>query len=255
MLTLIVSSVGAARVRAAGEFLRRLPAGDEVFVIAGDRRAGDDLVRALAGEHKATFGIHRLSLEQMASRLAAERLAREGLTPISRLGAQASAAHVAYRLTAKEKLPYLAAVSDYPGFAPSLVRTLQELRLAGVGGAPGEVGALLDEFNGELRENDFSDASLLYEFAADALRSAPIATPVVLLDVRTESRAQRELVRTLIETAAKALATIHPADTATQKFYESIDGVEIVTTAQKDAASSLERLRANLFSHVLRDAT
>src|SRR5688500_19301915 len=184
MLTLIVSSVGAARVRAAGEFLRRLPAGDEVFVIAGDRRAGDDLVRALAGEHKATFGIHRLSLEQMASRLAAERLAREGLTPISRLGAQASAAHVAYRLTAKEKLPYLAAVSDYPGFAPSLVRTLQELRLAGVGGAPGEVGARRGEFTGELRGNDFSDAALPCEVAADALGSAPLAPPGALLDVR-----------------------------------------------------------------------
>ena len=222
MVRTILASAAAVRLEEARAFIAALPAATEALVLSSSRGAADDLVRSL---RTTTFGLHRFSLAQFAARVAAGTLAQRGLTPISRLGAQASAAHVAYRLAARGDLPYLGAVADYPGFAPSLSSTLQELRLAGVAKANGELGALLDAYNGELEEHDFSDATILFEAAANVLRSAPLAMPAVLLDVRAESRAERELIRALLETSPDVLATIHPADDATRRFFEGMDVV------------------------------
>ncbi|HEY7863999.1 MAG TPA: hypothetical protein VIE39_10085, partial [Thermoanaerobaculia bacterium] len=241
MLRMFIASAAADRLRAACEFLDAAAPSSEVLVVSAQRGGADDLVRDLAREHRATFGFHRFSLTQLAYRLAAGRLAERALTPVTALAAQASAAHVAYRLSSNGAMPYFAPVSEYPGFAPSLTRTLDELRGAGVEQVDGDLGRLLAAYNAELEENGFSDAALLFELA-----EVPAEIPrLLLLDVRAESRSQREFLRRLVNASKDVLATAHPADEATRHFFE---GAEIVPTPQQTPRTSLERLRANLFA-------
>jgi hypothetical protein len=250
MLRLFVASAGLDRLGAATDFLKGFPPATEVLVVAGNRGAADDVVRSLAKAQVATFGFHRFSLTQLAFRVAAGELALRGLTHVSPLAAQASAAHVAYQLASKDELPYFGSVSSYPGFAPSLAATLQQLRLARVAALSSstDLAALLAAYNEELAENSFSDASVLFDLATESLRRKPITSPLLLLDIRTESKAQREFVRALIAGSINVFATVHTADEPSQHFYQSLPCDEILLAQQRSAASSLERLRANLFS-------
>lgn len=241
MVRILLAPAAASRLRGAREFVSQLAPATEVLVVSGNRGAADDLVRSLARDHVATFGLHRFSLTQLAFRLAAGRLAEKHLTPLTRLAAQASAAHVTYGQAGRGELPYFKPVSEYPGFAPSLANTLEELRRAGVGRVAGDLGGLLAAYNEELEENDFSDAAVLFELAE------PTGTmpPLLLLDVHAESKAQREFIRRLIGASSEVFATVHTADEATREFFE---GAEIVLAHQETPRTSLERLRANLFS-------
>jgi hypothetical protein len=244
MLRILIAPAAAERLRAARDFVRALAPASEGIVISASRGAADDLIRGLSEKQAATFGLHRTSLTQLAFRLAAGRLAERTLTPVTRLAAQASAAHVTYRLGAKGELPYFAPVAEYPGFAPSLAGTLQELRLAGVERVSGDLRALLAAYNAELEDNSFSDAAVLFELAVPP----PAMPPLLLLDLRAESKAQREFIRALVQRSPNVLVTVHTADEATRQFFESFDDAEIVLAHQESPRSSLERLRANLFS-------
>ncbi len=242
MLRLFLASASSDRLHAAKEYLRAFPPATEVFVVAQERGAADDLVRSLAAESIATFGFHRFSLTQLALRLAAGKLAERGLTPVSTLAAQAAAAHVSYRLASDGALPYLEKVSNFPGFAPSLANTLRELRLAEISDADGDLGGLLGAYNEELKQYSFSDASVLFELAAE---SVELHVPLLLLDVRIESLRQRELIAALVNAAPDVFVTAHTADETTRRFFGD---AEIVLAPQHSPKSSLERLRANLFS-------
>jgi CRISPR/Cas system-associated exonuclease Cas4 (RecB family) len=241
-LSVFVSNAAAGRLRAARELLATHA---EALVLSSHRSAADDFVRSLRA---TTFGVERFSVAQFAARVAAAALAEKGLTPITRLSAQATAAHVAHRLIAKGSLVRLAAVSDYPGFAPSLTRTLQELRLARTPGAPGELGALLDAFNAELDQNGFSDPAVLFDVAAETIRRQRVAMPLFLLDIRAESRAERDFLRAIIETAPQSAATMSSGDDAMRRFYASISGARFVERTANGATHALERLRTSLFS-------
>jgi len=57
---------------------------------------------AASPNHKAlTFGLHRFSLTQFAARLAAPRLALDGLAPATTLGNDAIAARTVYEALAR----------------------------------------------------------------------------------------------------------------------------------------------------------
>lgn len=229
------------RLDGARSFLREVK---EAYVVGASRGAADDLVRSL---NATTFGIHRFSLAQLAFRVAATRLAERNLTPVTRLAAQASAAHVAYRLASKGKLPYLGAVSDFPGFAPSLTATLQQLRAAGAEKVPGDIGALLAEYGDELEANAHSDAAVLFEIATAALREHPIAKPLVLLDVRPQTRAEKEFVAALVEGATRVFAPSAPSG-SDLRFSDSLRDPKANVRPHPAQTNALARLRANLFS-------
>jgi ATP-dependent helicase/nuclease subunit B len=250
MLRLFIASAAADRVAAASDFLRSFPPATEVLVVSGNRGAADDLVRGLAKEQIATFGFHRFSLTQLAHRAAAGELASRNLTPATRLAAQASAAHITYRFAAKRALPYFAPVADYPGFAPSLADTLHELRAARVAtlSQPPDLSVLLAAYDDELEENQLSDAAVLFELATDVLRKLPLSVPLLLLDLRPESKVQRTFIQTLTSASKTVFITLHTADEASRQFYESLPSAEILLPPKRSAATSLERLRANLFS-------
>src|ERR671922_2583043 len=92
MLEAFQSSSSAERVVAAAAFLERVPPATEVLLVGASRDAADDLARRVTAARGATFGLHRVSLTQLAVRLASSEMARLGLAPATALGAEAGAA-------------------------------------------------------------------------------------------------------------------------------------------------------------------
>src|SRR5262249_40881224 len=93
---ILTSTSAAVRLQAARRFVLDSPVGAEILVVSASRGAADDFARALAGARSATFGLYRFSLTQLAARLASPLLARDGLVPVTALGAQAVAARALF---------------------------------------------------------------------------------------------------------------------------------------------------------------
>src|SRR2546425_7943546 len=66
------------RLGTAGAFVERVPAATEVLIVGASRDAADDLARRVTAARRATFGLHRASLTQLAVRFAAGHGARGG---------------------------------------------------------------------------------------------------------------------------------------------------------------------------------
>jgi hypothetical protein len=133
MTRLIESSAAQLRLDEARAFVREHAARGDVWIVGASRGAADDLVRSIAVESGATIGLHRFSLIQLALHLAGPILAGEGLAPVTYLGSEAVAARAVFGAQRDGALSYFAPVSRTPGFPRALARTVQELRLAGVG--------------------------------------------------------------------------------------------------------------------------
>ena len=106
-VTLLTSPAAATRVAAAGDALRRGLATGEAVVVGESRDAADDLAREVTRSVGATFGLYCYSLRQLARRIAAPDLARRGLTPATRLAAEAVAKHAAFVEQQHRALEYL----------------------------------------------------------------------------------------------------------------------------------------------------
>src|SRR6266478_4134574 len=96
MLKTFQSSSAAERLGAASAFVERFPPATEVLIVGASRDAADDLARRVTVARRATFGLHRASLTQLAVRFAAEEMARLGVAPATALGAEAVAARVSF---------------------------------------------------------------------------------------------------------------------------------------------------------------
>src|SRR5258708_9730867 len=130
MVRLVTSSSAAARLTAARRCALDVPSPSELLIVSASRGAADDFAREIARTRRATFGLYRFSLTQLAARLAAPRLARERLSPTTALGVQAVAARALFDAASEQSLSYFAPVADMPGFPRALARTLEELALA-----------------------------------------------------------------------------------------------------------------------------
>src|SRR2546425_392506 len=195
MLRTFQSSSAAERFGAAGAFVERFPTATEVLIVGASRDAANDLARRVTAARRATFGLHRASLTQLAVRFAAEEMARLGVAPATALGAEAIAARVSFEAVQEATLRYFAPVARFPGFPRALASTLGELRLAGVnprdlarlGDAGRDVAELLQRFEEQLRLGGVSDASDLLRIATrsaeDDIVEPILRMPMVLLDV------------------------------------------------------------------------
>ena len=130
---LVLSAFGEARIDAV---LAWLPGrlGD-VLLVAPSRGAADDLLRGLATRRGSSFGVHRATLMQVAHRLAAPRLGRAGIAPLSRLGVEALATRCIQMVRDERELQYFEPVARMPGFPRALSRTVTEIRLQGLSGS------------------------------------------------------------------------------------------------------------------------
>ena len=250
---IIEAASAAARLEAAASFLRQFPADQPITIVGATRGAADDLARRIAVERGATIGLARFSLTQLAARTAVVALAAEGKTASTSLGAEAVAARAVFAATRDASLRYFTPVAGLPGFPRALARTLQELRLAGIGSdavrapspARADLADLLTRFDTSFAEVAAADRADLLHTAARLLRQQPNHGAVLLLDVPVNDAAEAALVSALTHTAGAVLATVPRADRETATALIEMGG----TTERSDERGSddLASLRRFLF--------
>jgi ATP-dependent helicase/nuclease subunit B len=261
MLKVLISSAASDRLSAAGQFLSGFPHSAEILVIGGTRATADDFVRHYARLQGATFGIHRLSLVQLAARISALRLAADGQVPCSALGIEAAVVRAVYDAHSNGSLQYFSSVALFPGFAKAVRATTSELRAAGIGAddlehlppPASDVSSLLAAIDGQLVAAHLVDMASVMRTAASALRDNEVSlasAPVLLLDVAIHSKAEYELVEALVTRAPKALVTVPAEDEKSVAAVEMLPGAAESIEQCATEASPLGRLRQYLFSEV-----
>jgi len=262
MLRILQSASAAERVSAASEFIRGFDAPIELVLVGSSREAIDDLVREIATAAHATFGLHRFSLTQLAARLAAPRLAVDGLVPASSISNDAVAARAVYEAFSKGQLGYFEPLAHFPGFARAASSTLAELRLAGVtshdlsalGASAKDNAALLKRFEEQLSAASIADRTILFATASDAARSGTplVCCPMLFLDVPIHSTAEQDFITALVNSSPEALITCPAGDGRTLLALKSLPSVKkLDEEKQVQAKSSLARLGRYLFSEAV----
>jgi hypothetical protein len=256
----VVSASGRVRLEAAAAFLARWPAATEVLVVGATREAADDLCRQVAATRGATFGFHRFTLTQLASRIAAPARAARGATPATGLAADALATRALADLSRDGALRHLAPVAESPGLPRALAETLGELREAGVeparlgaldGPAAADLGELGRRFDALLEDGGLADRAALLDTAAARLSAGDAgglpAAPVLLLDVAIATAAERAFVSALVGRAPEVLATIPAGDSRTEALLPPSLAASI---ERRDASGvdALTRVGRNLFA-------
>ena len=122
VLKVHISPAASDRLAAATSFVSAFPPSTEILVVAASRLAADDFVRHYSSTRKATFGLHRFSLVQLAARIAALRLAASGQVPCSTLGFEATVVRAVYETHDRGGLQYFSSVASLPGFAKAVPR-------------------------------------------------------------------------------------------------------------------------------------
>ena len=258
------------RLAAAAQFVASFTPSTELLLVGASREAVDDFARELSSQQRATFGIHRFSLTELASRLAAMELARLGVAPATRLGAEAVAARGAFETLQRGSLRRLEALVPCRGFARTLTDTVSDLRLGGIApaalaqlGRPGQdLGELAGSFDEQLTHARLADRAAL-------LRAATLATgngsasflagwPVLLLDVTIDTLAEQEFVAALAAVSQQMLATIPAGDARSQLALTRLGDAELITPlgppgppgppGDDEPGDQLSRIRRYLFA-------
>ena len=267
-VTLHPSATAAARIAAAHRFLDTVSPATEALLVGASRDAVDDFARELSARRGATFGLHRFSLGQLAARVASTQLARRGLAPATRLGAEAVAARAAFEELEQDTLRYLGPIARLRSFGRTLASTLEDLRLGGVSperlGVCGAVGAdvelLARRYAQQLANANLIDLPDLYRLAAAAVSGpdpvgVPLEVPVLLLDVPVRDEATLELVGALASRAVRLVATVPVGDDRTRA---ALGELPLATVESIDeplpATAPLARVRQRLFETIEPDA-
>src|SRR6059036_1989886 len=259
MLEAFQSPSAAERLNAANAFVERVPAATEVLIVGATRDAADDLARRVTAARGATFGLHRVSLTQLAVRLAAAEMARLGVAPATALGAEAVAARVSFEALRERGLGYFAPVARFPGFARAVAATLGELRLGGVAagalekleGPARDVAELARRFEAQLEEGKVADRAALLVIATRALEGDSLEPlrrmPMLLLDVSINGPAERAFIEALTKVSPAVLVTVAAGDDATLEALRSL-GAREADVDRRDDAGDLPRARQFLYA-------
>ena len=207
----------AVRRAAALRFLAECGPLAEVLVVTPTRAAGRRLVLEAARE-RARFGIRVRTLGVAAGERALPILAQQGRTPISGVGREAVATQVLERLAAAGELGPLADVADLPGLPGALVRTLDELRLAGwdeatpipTEGAVALLHRLALAYRDELEREGLVDRAEVLRAALE--RGGAAWDAALFLDVPLPHDLEARWLGRLAEGAARALVLAPPTD-------------------------------------------
>lgn len=245
----------SVRLSAARDFVRRQVAeGRDALVVGVTRSAADELVAGVAAEQGGLVGVSRAGVGELALRLAMPTLVARGLRPTPALGAEALAARAAFE--SRDELRYFAPVSDMPGFARALARTLSELRLAGVGpedlkGDPAvdDLARLLAGTNAEEERAGAVDHAALLTAAAEAAPHSVASLGVLLLDLPLHSAADARFLHALVDGAADSLVTVPSGDARTLDAWQGppVDAAGN-DAGHRAATTALERLQQYLFA-------
>ena len=269
MIRTVISPLASERRTAAATAIGELAAGVDVIIVGATRSAADDLARDVARRRRATAGLHRFSLTQLAARLAAPVLAARGWSPTSTLGSEAVAARAAFEAVRSGSLNYFSPIADAPGLPRALARTLGELRSAHIGPealrrlprSGGDLATLLEHADAQRDRVRSVDRAGLFQTAIEGLDAGAAGLsnhPIVLLDIAIDSPAEQEFVAALLAQAPFALITVPGGDDPTIRALEAMGhGPRSAPDAPSPApsggppesdVSSLARLRRYLFS-------
>jgi len=237
---LVTSAAAAARLARAREWLALRPAGQAVWIVGATQEAAAEAARqAVAG---ASFGWRRTTLPRLAKLLAAEELQVRGLTPVSPLGLLALCARVVHQLGQAGDLGRFQPVAAQPGLPRALMRSLLELRMARARPG-GDLGLILDAYEGELRRAQLADRAEVFLLALGAGDHAALQLPALLLDLPVQSAVEERLVSML---RGDVLAVAPAADrSAVQRLSRALAASP--ATLDEPAASSLQRVQQRLF--------
>ncbi len=248
----------SVRLSAARTFVRRQVAeGRGALVVGVSRAAADELVAAVAAEQGGLVGVARAGVGELALRLAMPSLVARGLRPTPALGAEALAARAVFEC--RDDLRYFGPVSDMPGFARALARTLGELRLAEVGpdalqgdAAMEDLARLLTRIREEEAHAGAVDHAALLAAAAGAAPDAVASLGLLLLDVPLHSVAEGRFLRALAGGAADALVTLPSGDARTREAWRAAAmDADWVDAGPAPAATALQRLQQHLFAEAM----
>ncbi|MGE5246596.1 MAG: PD-(D/E)XK nuclease family protein [Betaproteobacteria bacterium] len=256
-MQLVISASARARLDAARAFLADQTPSADILIVGATRGAADDLARETA-RARATFGIERFSLTELAARAAAARLAGARRAAGSPAGAEAVAARATFDASAAGELSYFAPVARTPGFPRALARTVHELRLAGIGvsalardGAAGDLARLLARIDAALAAASVEDRAALFAAAAAAWDEGRVrwrGAPVVLLDVPLDSDAERRFATVVCRHASRALATAPEGDEGASAALRALGASPVVAPDVAPPGSDLAHLRRFVFA-------
>ncbi len=251
----LVAASASARLAAAQEWLGSRSG---ALLVAPTRGAADDLVRPCARIGRGLFGVHRLTLRQLAADLSIFELAQRGRVPVSSLAATALAARAGAVCAAEGSLGYYEPVVAFPGFARAAARTLEEIRAEQVGqDALSEVGVAGADL--ARLEAGLADAERRWLLASEAqMWSCAIARltagghrlaglPLLLIDVTPRTGSERRLVRALAEAAPSVLATVVRGDQEALAALQEAVGGRVRELDSGVPETRLQRLRRDVF--------
>jgi RecB family exonuclease len=245
------------RLDAARAWLARLPRDAQALVLAPHGYAADELVRGDVASVGTRFGIQRLTVDRLAARLAAPELARRGIAPATSLALAAVVARGVHHLIATGEAGRFAEIAGRPGFPHAVVRTLEELRGAGIKAETlgriepwgPDLAAIVARVELEMEALHLADRAAMLALACEAIEqggAAPVGLPMILLDLPLALALEADLVAALAARAPAVFATAPVGDVAAIGRLEKIldSRAEIADDATE---RSLERLQRHLF--------
>ena len=254
----IVHSLSASDgLKAATEWAGKQLQATEVLVVGATKTAADEFARGLSP--LGSLGIHCFSFSQLATELAVLRLAELGLAPLSRLGEEAVAARITYRLNQANELVYFTPVAHMAGFASALASAISELRLDGIrpgnlnGGSDAvqDIRRLLAAYERELEDHALADSAMILQLATTTAKSGThrlLGLPTILLDVPLRSSAHAAFLSTLAAHCPSALALTHSNDSVSISALEAALGVRAEPIRADRSARALDHVSQYLFS-------
>ena len=257
-ITILIAAGAPRRLEAARRAIEQGLTTGEALLVGHSREAADDLAREISLARGATFGLHRFSVRQLASRIAAVDLARGGLAPARRLGAEAVATRAAFEETEDEPLEYLQPIARLRSFGRTLASTLHDLRHAGIAveqlrelGAGGrDLERLARRYARQLGSAGLVDSAALLRVATDAvphIHDLPLERPLVLVDVAVPDEATFEFVSAIAARAASVFATVPAGDVRTAAALRRLPGA-VASADPEPSSTPLDRVRHFLFA-------
>ena len=219
-----VSADAANRVQFARDWIQSYPSDTEMLVVAHSAEAATDLYLGVISASGAWFGVKRLTLNGLASRLAQHALAASGTAPASNLSFTAVVARAIHSLHSDGKLKYFGPVATRPGFPIAVAKTLEEIRMNEVepeslarltrGGK--DLAAIADLVDQELTQARLSDRAVLFRAAIDSIAALEnagyVGRPLLLLDVAVQGKLEKMLIQELAGRSPDVLATAPSGD-------------------------------------------
>ena len=254
-----VSCDTAVRLQLAQDWLLTHAIDTEILLIAHSSEAATDLNLRVASATGAWFGIKRVTLNAIASRLAQHALQTSGTATASSLSFTAVVARAIHFLQSEDKLSYFDPVATKPGFPIAVAKTLEELRmneidpksLARLERGGKDLSAIASLVAHELTESKLSDRAALFRAAIDSLTSPEnngyVGLPLLVLDIAVGSQLENKLLQELAAHSPDVMVTVPQGDKRTISWLKESLHCDRRNIVSPNAMNSLSSVKQHIF--------